>query len=404
MSLRKAELTKEHRPSRKITSADGHIENSARARCALIGGAFALYLITGAGTSILGSTSSDIIEFLAPSTILIGFIRAGRQAGQLAASLTFARIQGHRSLASTATIGAGGFAVGVLIVAFSRSDALTIIGAVLWGAGHGALDLSATVIMSHSFGQRASVAMSLLHVTYGIGGGIGPFFVVLIRSAMPWTVGYVILAGAAIVAVAPIVICRNKNLLAATDNGSGYARRIPTPRLAPSAVVIFCFNGVNAGLVDWTYHQSIAVAHSTVMQAAAAVASYWVGITIGRLVVVSVLRRVEDTDVIVTCAVLSGVVGILAILASTPMMFVVAMGLLGLFLAPIYPVSMARQANLAGDRRRTAIAQMMAAAALGAIFVPILQGIFGGSLVVTAAFTVFLAASALMQWRNDQRK
>ncbi|MCC7207081.1 MAG: MFS transporter, partial [Anaerolineae bacterium] len=69
--------------------------------------------------------------------------------------------------------------VGLLVISTAQSLPAALVGALLLGFGYAALDVSPNVVVATLNPARASAALNLLNVFFGVGAVIGPQFIAL---------------------------------------------------------------------------------------------------------------------------------------------------------------------------------------------------------------------------------
>jgi fucose permease len=300
----------------------------------------------------------------------LGLLLVYSTLGFLLLNLSLGRVLDLIGLRWTLVIGSFLYALSLSLLAFG-SWPVVVVGAVLWGlaAGfaNGAVNVYSTLRMSGG-------AMQLLHGCWGIGTLIGPLIVTgLLVSHLSWRLAFL--------TVAILQALLGAWALAAAHWPSVSAPRLEGARrlhfsipLLLGILAFFLYTGAEWSAGQWSYSALTEGRGYATPTAGLLVSLYWTGITVGRLASGAVGARLA------TPALLQAGIG-LSVLASAlfwlvPPLAAVALPLLGLGLAPIFPALMtltSRRVPEAGVG--VAVGLQTASSGLGAAVAPAAVGL-----------------------------
>ncbi|HEV2239066.1 MAG TPA: MFS transporter [Ktedonobacterales bacterium] len=307
-------------------------------------------------------------------------------------------------------------AAGAAGIATSQALALTLLGGVVAGVGHGAIDLGTSVLVAVTFARRSVVALNLLNVFFGLGAAAGPAVVsfALDHWGTPLPALWLIVTLA--VALVPLLLWLPLPPPAtetpSTERAALAIYRAPLLWLLAGLVLLYV--GLENGLGGWV---AVYVQRSTALplDKGALVASvFWGALTAGRLVAAIAGARLAalTSRTLLLASVATALLGTLALAAGAGNAgaTVAAVALIGLGFGPIFPTVMAitTSAFPASPGRAVGVAQT--AGSIGGIVIPWLLGLvllgFGphsGALFVMLGALGLLAAAWLALRRAGAR-
>jgi fucose permease len=256
---------------------------------------------------------------------------------------------------------------------------------------------------------EATTLLNHLHAYFGVGALLGPVLATWIIGFSTWTTVYLVLAGL----FAPLTIGflfgyprsqRHDPATAPTPSGGRLGATLRERGVLLGSTMLSVYVGLEIGVGTWAYGYLVQARGLGDFAAGTAVGGYWLGLTIGRFIISPIARRLGVTPIamIYTCLVGLVVTATLAWLAPVAALSVAALVLLGFFLGPIFPTTMAMAPQLTTPRLvPTAIGVMNAGSVVGAALAPWLAG------AITQAagpwtllpFALVLAVLQLVVWR-----
>lgn len=267
--------------------------------------------------------------------------------------------------------------------------------ALLAGLGAGAIDAGINAFAASRF---SAGTVTWLHASYGAGATLGPLLMTAILTAgLSWRWGYGVLGLVLAGMTLAFTLTRTLwNVAPAYDDGHdrdapGFRTAITHPPVWSGIVVFFAYTGLEVAVGQWTYSLLTEARGVTPAMAGMTVATYWGSFTVGRVIAGILAGQVQSQILLRGTLVLAIMGGTLLWVANSTAGAVVALGVLGAALAPVYPLLMTDTPRRLGDRYAIhAIGFQVAAGYLGAAAIP------GGIGVVAARQGVEVVAPSLL--------
>ncbi len=241
-----------------------------------------------------------------------------------------------------------------------------------FGVGMGSIDAGLNGYMA---GQPDSTAaLNYLHAAYGAGALLGPLIVGgALARGLPWNSVYGLwLAGALVALVAfGIRFADTRPGEAEERRGNVLTGALGLPIVWLAALFFFLNVGTESGLSSWSYSYLTLERGGGALLSAGSVSGYWLGLTLGRLVMGRVAGRL-GTQRAIALALGGAAVGV-AILWVAPNGLVAAAGLLlvGFWVGPIFPTGIAYvSARVPARLVPSAIGFVSSLGSVGAAFFP----------------------------------
>ncbi len=302
---------------------------------------------------------------------------------------------------------AGLLAAGLVALAVAPSWGFFLLAAVPAGLGVGALDGGANGLFLDVFRSSRGRALNLLHLCFSLGALSAPLVIGLVVGAgLPWqgvlaATGLVVFELGALLLVVEMPDGRRGSddpVRAPEPGGPGLGRsRIPWP-LALACVAIACYIASEVGITDWLVRF---LEPAPLSLATTALALYWAGMAVGRLVSARVADRFDHVRFATAAAVAMSVALAGAILVPSAQVSIGLFALAGLAAGPVAPTIMAVGGDRYPDRSAAVGGYLTTAAVVGTIGFPTLVGFLSVTVGLKAAMlgTVALgmaSAGALM--------
>jgi fucose permease len=273
------------------------------------------------------------------------------------------------------------------------------------------------VFVANRLGPRE---MNWLHACWGVGVTISPFGMsAAITSGLGWRWGY------AVVGILLGALCATYLLTravwptraevtrqepgAAMSQAASMWQTVRLPVAWLSLLLFVFYTGIELGLGQWAFQLLVETRGLGIIEAGAAVSTYWVGLTLGRFLFGGVVGAMGVQRLLLICLV--GVLFGLALLwlpAGTALAFG-ALVLLGVFLAPVYPSLMSVIPNHFGTAHiANVIGFSQAAAVIGGAGIPAALGFlaqaFGLEVIVpTLIVAAILQLACYVAWSLPSR-
>lgn len=253
------------------------------------------------------------------------------------------------------------------------------------GLGAGAIDAGLNTYVAANFSDGV---MQWLHAFWGVGITIGPIIMTVgLTTLNTWRFGYrivgifqIVLAVCFVLTLAmwkqshaPSAGGTEKKL---TDYKTPMGETLRQPQVWLSVLLFFLYVGAEAGLGIWTYTLLTESRGVNLTLAGFFAGSYWFTFTLGRIIAGIFASRLG-----VNKLVLGGLVGALVgsgLLVWNPseVSNVIAVAIIGLSIAPIFPAMMSGTSARVGDHyAANTIGMQMAATGFGTVVIPTLMGV-----------------------------
>lgn len=255
---------------------------------------------------------------------------------------------------------------------------------VIAGLGAGAIDAGLNTYVAANFSEGV---MQWLHAFWGVGITIGPIIMTVgLTSLNTWRFGYRVVGVfqilLAICFVLTLSMWKQSHAPASgetakklTDYKTPMGETLRQPQVWLSMLLFFLYVGAETGLGIWTYTLLTESRGVDLTLAGFFAGSYWLTFTIGRIIAGMFASRVG-----VNKLVLGGLIGALlgaGLLVWNPSEIsnVIAVAIIGLSIAPIFPAMMSGTSTRVGDHyAANTIGMQMAATGFGTVVIPSLMG------------------------------
>ena len=297
------------------------------------------FLVLGALASVLGPTLPDLRAEhglgAGAASLLPAAFSAGSALGVGAAGL----LRGHRSVATLMTVGALCLALGCAGLPLAPGGTAAAGCLLLAGVGFGMLDLLLNLTLARGFGAGSGAVLMAVSAAFGVSAVVTPV-------AVGWFPGqphppYWACAGGGLLLAALTARLRT----AAAPAGTAHPDRSPagaTATVVLLAAVLLGYVAVEGGVAGWETTHLRATTDLGAGQAAQAVALFWLGLTVGRLLAAPLALRSHPGRLVVGSLAAGALVLALAAHGTAS---VAAYALTGLVIAPVFPAVIAWHAT-----------------------------------------------------------
>lgn len=302
------------------------------------------FISLGLPDSILGSVWPVIRLDVSAPVSMVGYVAMTVSAGTVVSSLLSNRLVARFGTAKVTVTSVAMTALALLGYSFVGHAAFLFLLAIPLGLGAGSVDAALNNFVALHY---KSMHMNWLHCFWGVGATAGPIIMSLfLGRASGWRTGYIVIAALQFVLV--VVLLATMKLWDGKDvRTSGVeneehkvltnkeALGLPNVRLALISFIFFSVTEATTGL--WSSSYLVGVEGMAATTAARWTASFYAGITLGRLLSGFLSIKVANT-VLIRIGQLVCVAGALLLLLPVPVM-VSALGfvVIGLGTAPIFP-------------------------------------------------------------------
>jgi fucose permease len=348
--------------------------------------AYAAFVALGMPDGLMGVAWPSIrVSFSVPldavglllSAGVIGYLTSSFSSGPIVARLGVGKVLA----ASCALTGAG--LIGYTLV---PTWWMMVLLGVVSGLGAGAIDAGLNTYVAAHFGEGL---MQWLHASYGIGVTLGPIIMtVALTSLNSWRVGYSAvgcfqLALAACFSLTLSIWYQKKDATPGsqgpkrlTDYRTPLGETLRQPRVWLSVLLFFMYTGSEVSLGLWVYTLLTESRGIHPEVAGLWAGSYWATFTVGRVVAGLYAKRV-GVSLLVLGSLVAALLGTVLLLWNPASVAnLIAVVLIGLAIAPIFPALMSGTSQRVGVHfTANTIGIQIAAGGLGAAMIPGLVGV-----------------------------
>jgi fucose permease len=332
-----------------------------------------------------------------------GFVLAGINAGALI----------HRfGIRIALVVGGGAYVIAGLYTATRPSFVAFVLVQLVVGYATGMLESALNAYLVAL--PDATTLLNRLHAFFGVGALLGPVLATRVVGFASWTAVWLILAVTCIPLVIGFLVAYPRLQPAgpadqdgaappATASGSLLLAALREPAVLLGAAMLTVYVGLELGVGNWGFSYLVQARGLPELLAGYAVSGYWLGLTLGRFLISPAAARIGATAVglMYTCLAGVAVATMLAWLSPVAVLATAALVLLGFFLGPIFPTTMAIAPQLTAARQvPTAIGVMNAGSVVGGAALPWLAGTIaqGAGIWTLLPFTLTLAVLQLAVW------
>jgi len=252
---------------------------------------------------------------------------------------------------------------------------------------------------------EATTRLNRLHAFFGVGALLGPILATWMLGFAEWTAVWLVLAAACVPLCLGFLLTfpRQRQTIESTG-GTGLLRPVLRQRaIVLGAVLLAVYVGLEIGMGNWGFSYLVQERGRPEMIAGYAVSGYWLGLTLGRFLISPIAARVGATQVGLMYAALGGVAVSAVFIWLVPVAAAAAAGMvvLGFFLGPVFPTTMAVVPQLTTERLvPAAIGVLNAGSVVGGSALPWLAGVLaqGAGMWTLLPFTVVLGVIQLAVW------
>lgn len=377
------------------------------------------FISLGLPDSVLGSVWPVIRLDLSAPLGLVGYVAMTISAGTVISSLLSNRLVSRFGTAKVTVTSVAMTAIALLGYSFVGHAAFLFLLAIPLGLGAGSIDAALNNFVALHY---KSMHMNWLHCFWGVGATAGPLIMsAFLLQAGGWRTGYLVIAALqfalVVVLLASMKLWDVKELRSSkgtqrdskvTTNREAFG--LPNVKLALISFVFFSVTETTTGL--WSSSYLVGVKGMAATTAARWTASFYAGITLGRLLSGFLSIKMKNS-VLIRLGQLACVFGAVLLILPLPVT-VSALGLIviGLGTAPIFPAMLHETPNRFGSRASGAIMGLqMALAYSGGTFGSPLFGALASAtslkllpFFLLAAISIMFIASELLNKRITGRE
>jgi len=346
-------------------SGSPRVAGSARRRLIIT---FVVFVMLGLPEGVLGTVWPSMRADLGRPVSSLAWLIGGYTLGYLVSTGASGRLSERVGVQRAVQLGVATTAVGLLFYVVSFAWPITVIGSVILGTGAGLVDASINADVALRHGQRV---MHFLHAAFGVGATLGPLVATgLVRLNSSWRIAYLVLVAFEVLLLGLLLRRRPEPVDAESSDGAeavaATTARNPQLVLAASLFYFAVYVGAEVSIGQWSFSILTEERGSTPTAAGMAVAAYWGGLTVGRLLLGVVGDRLHPLTLLRGSVVVALVAGIW--FWSDGPGVLVALPVLGLSFAGIFPSLVLLTPGWVGrDRVARAVGLQLSSSSAGAI-------------------------------------
>jgi fucose permease len=288
--------------------------------------------------------------------------------GYLTASISYGWLHTRSGTGPLLIAGSSLMALGFVSIGVAPVWALLVGSALVLGFGGGLVDSGLNAHAALTFDVRS---INLLHASFGVGATLGPVIVTISLTASGvWRGGYVAIA--VLQAAVLVAVWARRNAWHVSDESDSHGSMVIARKRRGwyLLTLFFLYTGVEVATGQWAFSLLTESRAMTTAAAGVWVATYWGGLTVGRLLFGVVGNRVAPTRAL-GGSVLVAMAG-LAILWADPWgLGAFGLPITSLGLAAVFPTLISLTPSRIGrDRSTRSIGFQLGAASLGVAVIP----------------------------------
>ncbi len=370
----------------------------------LVAIAYAGFVASGLSIGMMGVAWPSIRQTFALPLDALGLLLVAEMVGNLLACFYGGPLISRIGVGRVLLLSALARGLGSLGYGLAPTWWLMVVLGVIAGTGGGGLGVGMNTYFATS---HSPALMNWLHASYGLGAALGPAVMRgVLGAGGSWRWGYVI-AG---LVLGLLAICFALTLdrwrLAARASGetptspAGKAGSIDTlklPLVWAGIAIIFCFAGTEVTAGQWAYSlftEARAVDPNT---AGFWASVYWMGSTVGRVFFGFIAARFTVKRLLRVALLGAMCSAALVWVNAADLLSFLGLALLAFMLAPVFPlITSTTPERVGAEHAANAIGFQVAAASLGATFLPALAGVLAERAGLEVIGPFLLATSVVL--------
>jgi fucose permease len=365
--------------------------------------AYLAFVSLGLPDTVLGVAWPSLRAGFGISQSAMGVVLAAGMCGYFLSGLWAGSAVAKLGVGALLAVSSGLVSLALFGYALAPSWALFFpMGAIL-GLGSGAIDAGLNGYAARHFSVRHN---NWLHGCWGIGASTGPaLMTAAIAGGYGYRYGYAVLGSVLGIMAVLFLITRRRwdepRIASSSTEASAAASESHPPSAKPAPLgyrvalgsgrvwlqilTFFLYTGVETTVGQWAFSWLRESRGLTIEAAGSWTSAYWASLTIGRLLLGTVIDRIGP-DRLLRCSTIGALLGVTGFTAIPGPLASFGLLLLGASLAPMFPTLMARTPARVGEGvTHHAVGFQVSAATLGSTVVPALVGV----LVARAGLGVF---------------
>jgi fucose permease len=355
-------------------------------------------LMVGVNSGWLGPFLPEISRVVILPIDRAGLIVSASAAGYLISVLIAGEINQRWSAQAILIAAMILFTAGLFGLGAARGLAGLLGAGFVIGLANGGIDVGANALIVELNRERMASALNYLHVLFGVGALTGPM---IVAAALANAISYAWIFGGGAVACALIGLglaaTPALEIAVAREQPGGLLLMLARPLIWAVSGVMLLYVGAEVGIGAWLFIYLRKAGALSATFASSGVSLYWLGLVAGRMIGGRLAHRFAIPQfTVMSCALSALALTLLITAPSAHALAGVMVVLVGLGYGPVFPNMIATGAARFPSEVGRMTSIVVAAGAIGAIFVPWIMGHAIAISGVRVSMTFALGVTAAM--------
>lgn len=369
---------------------------------------FIAFVLIGANDGALGVLLPSIQDFYNIDKATVSLMFVASVSGYLLSAFSSGLLVDKLGRRTYMLVGTASFALGISMLAFAMPFPVVVVGSIFSGFGVAIIDAGLNAYIAGL--PNSTSTLNYLHAFFGIGAFLGPLVATgVLKVEWPWNAVYYLWVAFTLILFFGFMTAFKDDHVErpAAKEGEGNVMKamLKLPVVWLAAIFLFLYVGLEVGLGTWAYSFLTEERRDPTDFSGLAVGGYWLGLTLGRVVMGALGARLGNKQLINLC--LAGTVAGSLIVWLVHFAPVEAFGLflIGFSLGPIFPTTIALMSNVVSARLLPGVIGFMAGlGAMGAAIFPASIGVLAELIGLWSLlpYEIILAALLVVIWFRFQ--
>jgi fucose permease len=362
--------------------------------------AFSAFVLLGIGAGASGVLIPSQISDYHVDKVTIGLMFFSFSTGYLLSGLGNGTLVSRLGVRAQLSLGMAIYVATSLAIGLRPPFAALIALSLVSGAGCGIIDSGFNAFVSTLPGHIA--LLNYLHAFFGVGALIGPLLASkMLVARFPWQDVYLVLAAIGAPLLLGCVALLPRRVPPPPDqegHGAPLARALRRREVWFGAIFLCLYVGAEVSVGNWGFSFLTQQRGQGALLAGSVVSVYWLGLTLGRFLINAIASRAGIGVATMMYGCLAGMAGAVLVAWWGPGsgLAILGFGLLGFFLGPIFPTTVAVMPRLTSARLvPSAIGFLVGMSVVGGAVFPYVAGALAQGIGIGSLMPYLLLLSLL---------
>lgn len=313
---------------------------------------FGLFAMVGLNNGAAGVLVPELSRSYQLDISIVGLLYLGGDIGYAVSAFLSGRLVASLGLRSFVVAGLIVFVLSCLLLVLAPPFAIVFVIRAALGFGTAIMESSGNFYIATL--PKNTTLLNYLHSFFGAGSLIGPLVATFVL-AMNWGWSSVYLVWLLMtlplflgcLIYFPAIMPRNQEELTSSNKTEGGRKLMSATLAIPSVWIgstfLVVYVGIELGVGAWAYTLLTEFHHYDFIFSGWAVSGYWLGLTIGRIILAPLIERIGwgNKELIQIGMVLAVIGGVIVWASTNDIVTALGLGLLGLGLGPTFPTILA---------------------------------------------------------------